>query len=74
MVEKVNDNGKVKETEANIIEDETGEIKEEEYLLNGEKVDKMAIENENISTEEDDEDDDWVIKPIDNVSSTKSEN
>lgn len=65
--EKINNNGKVKEIEKKIVENEEGEIKEEEYLLNGEKVDKMALESGSGSEEVEDEDDDWVIKPIENV-------
>lgn len=72
-IEKVNNDGKVKETEAKIIEDEeTGEIKEEEYHLNGEKVDKMALESED-STEDHDEDDGWVIKPVEHKPEEKKD-
>lgn len=62
--EKVNNNGEIKETEKNIVEDEeTGEIKEEEYFVNGEKADKMALESEK-TAEELAEDDEWVIREV----------
>ena len=61
--EKLNKNGKVKETQEEVVCDEKGEIKEEKYFLNGQKVEKMAIENKDT---DDEEDDDWVIRPIEN--------
>jgi hypothetical protein len=71
--QRTNKNGKIKETEQHIIEDETGEIKEEAYFLNGNEVEKMALESESTETEQDDEDDGWVIRPIENTeNSTQS--